>query len=173
MPDACVKGGLRRTLKLAVQWRDGAFHSKQIRKSERNLNQWRVPAVSQIYYQDRPQNGNILGGDTGGVQNLTTKIKKTPNFCSRRWQDRAARGGVDASRPGKARPEPAASGDNLARLASALGLKCLHLPTQLTPAAPCGQADSAGTLNEDPVFYHTCPQKFPVSKVGGWRRRRL
>ena len=63
--------------------------------------------------------GNILGGDMGPPK----RKQKTPNFCSRGWQDRGARGGLGASRPVKARPEPAASCDNLARLASAFGLR--------------------------------------------------
>ena len=104
--------------------------------------QERVPALSQIYYQDRPQNGEYSRWGNGPHK----QKQKNPRISAGADGRSAARGGVDASRPGKARPEPAASGDNLARLASALGLKCLHLPTQLTPAAPCGQADSAGTL---------------------------
>ena len=79
----------------------------------------RVPALSQIYYQDRPQNGEY----SRWGHRTTQMNQKNPKFLQPPMAGPRSAGGVGASGPHRPRPDTAASCDNLARLASALGLK--------------------------------------------------
>ena len=78
----------------------------------------RVPALAKFTTRTVRKMGNILGGDTG-----SKRKQKNSEFLQPPMAGPRGAGGVGASGPHRPQPEPAASCDNLARLASAFGLK--------------------------------------------------
>ena len=90
----------------------------------------RVPAKGQIYHPDRPQKWE----NSRWGHRTTRGNQKKLEFLQLPMAGPRGAGGMGASGPHRPRPKPTTSCDNLARLVSALGLKCLHLIAHMTPA---------------------------------------